>query len=72
MPSNGYIIRLFISPNFEVINKEIVKFGYIVYSDPEIPSRLIADGFVIVGGVKMAVKKMNGQPVIPSIPNIVG
>ena len=72
MPSNGYIIRLFISPNFEVINKEIVKFGYIVYSDPEIPSRLIAEGFVIVGGVKVAVKKMDGQTVIPSIPNIVG
>ena len=61
MPYGGYIIRLFISPNLVVINEDIVKFGYVVYSQAEIASRLIAGGFVIVGGVKVAVKKMDGQ-----------
>ena len=64
LPYDGNIIRLFISPNLVVINEDVFKFGYIVYSHAQIASRLIAGGFVIVGGVKVTVKKMDGQPVI--------
>ena len=61
MPYGGYILRLFISPNLVVINEDVFKFGYIVYSHADIASRLIAGGFVIVGGIKVAVKKMDGH-----------
>ena len=63
--NHGPIFRLFIPYiGSEIIGGKRVKFGYIVYSDPKVVKRLLASGFVIVGGNLVSVKKMDGKPVI--------
>lgn len=39
-----------------------MKFGYVVYTDSAVASRLLAQGYVMVGYAKVAVKEMDGQP----------
>ena len=41
-----------------------MKFGYIVYSKPEDARNLLAEGYVMVGQAKVAVKEMDGNPAI--------
>ena len=41
-----------------------VKFGYIVYSKPEVARNLLAEGYVMVGQAKVAVKEMDGKPAV--------
>ena len=40
---------------------ELVRFGYIVHSDPESAKRVLASGHVMVCGDKVGVKEMDGK-----------
>jgi len=67
--SKGHTIHLFIQnnqawleKNQEKFGKKQVKFGYVVYTEPEVARRLLAAGYVLVGHAKVAVKEMDGQP----------
>jgi len=67
--SKGHTIHLFIQnnqawleKNQEKFGKKQVKFGYVVYTDNCVASRLLAAGHVLVGHVRVAVKQMDGQP----------
>jgi len=67
--SKGHTIHLFIQnnqawleKNQEKFGKKQVKFGYVVYTDSAVSSRLLAQGYVMVGHAKVAVKEMDGQP----------
>jgi len=67
--SKGHTIHLFIQnnqawleKNQEKFGKKQVKFGYVVYTDSAVASRLLAQGYVMVGYAKVAVKEMDGQP----------
>jgi len=67
--SKGHTIHLFIQnnqawleKNQEKFGKKQVKFGYVVYTDSSVASRLLAQGYVVVGYAKVAVKEMDGQP----------
>jgi len=69
--SKGHTIHLFIQnnqawleKNQEKFGKKQVKFGYVVYTEPEVARRLLASGYVMVGHAKVAVKEMDGQPAI--------
>jgi len=69
--SKGHTIHLFIQnnqawleKNQEKFGKKQVKFGYVVYTEPEVASRLLSSGFVMVGHAKVAVKEMDGQPAV--------
>jgi len=69
--SKGHTIHLFIQnnqawleKNQEKFGKKQVKFGYVVYTEPEVARRLLSSGFVMVGHAKVAVKEMDGQPAV--------
>jgi len=69
--SKGHTIHLFIQnnqawleKNQEKFGKKQVKFGYVVYTEPEVAKRLLCQGYVMVGHAKVAVKEMDGQPAI--------
>jgi len=69
--SKGHTIHLFIQnnqawleKNQEKFGKKQVKFGYVVYTEPEVAKRLLTAGYVMVGHAKVAVKEMDGQPAI--------
>jgi len=69
--SKGHTIHLFIQnnqawleKNQEKFGKKQVKFGYVVYTEPEVARRLLAAGHVLVGHAKVAVKEMDGQPAL--------
>jgi len=69
--SKGHTIHLFIQnnqawleKNQEKFGKKQVKFGYVVYTEPEVARRLLSCGHVMVGHAKVAVKEMDGQPAI--------
>ena len=79
----GFLSRLFIAHfDKEIIDGKNVKFGYVVYSDPEVVKNLLARGFVTVYEKQMGlheivppiksfrvlVKKMDGQPIIINTP----
>merc|ERR1719234_770939 len=61
--SKGHTIHLFIQnnqawleKNQEKFGKKQVKFGYVVYTDSAVSQRLLAQGYVMVGHAKVAVK----------------
>jgi len=67
--SKGHTIHLFIQnnqawleKNQEKFGKKQVKFGYVVYTEPEVARRLLSSGHVMVGHAKVKVKEMDGQP----------
>lgn len=67
--SKGHTIHLFIQnnqawleKNQEKFGKKQVKFGYVVYTEPEVARRLYTQGHVMVGNARVAVKEMDGQP----------
>jgi len=69
--SKGHTIHLFIQnnqawleKNQEKFGKKQVKFGYVVYTEPEVARRLLAAGHVLVGHARVAVKEMDGQPAL--------
>jgi len=69
--SKGHTIHLFIQnnqawleKNQEKFGKKQVKFGYVVYTEPDVARRLLSSGFVMVGHAKVAVKEMDGQPAV--------
>jgi len=69
--SKGHTIHLFIQnnqawleKNQEKFGKKQVKFGYVVYTEPEVARRLYTQGHVMVGHARVAVKEMDGQPAL--------
>jgi len=62
--SKGHTIHLFIQNNQEKFGKKQVKFGYVVYTEPEVARRLLSQGHVLVGHARVAVKEMDGQPAL--------
>jgi len=69
--SKGHTIHLFIQnnqawleKNQEKFGKKQVKFGYVVYTEPEVARRLLSAGHVLVGHARVAVKEMDGQPAL--------
>ena len=72
--SKGYILNLFIQrlhytlPQSHPLSKfgqqTNVKFGYIVFREPEVAGKLLAEGYVMVDQVKVAVKEMDGEPAV--------
>jgi len=69
--SKGHTIHLFIQnnqawleKNQEKFGKKQVKFGYVVYTEPEVARRLLAQAHVLVGHARVAVKEMDGQPAL--------
>lgn len=67
--SKGHTIHLFIQnnqawleKNQEKFGKKQVKFGYVVYTDSAVAGRLLAQGHVVVGYARVAVKEMDGAP----------
>lgn len=69
--SKGHTIHLFIQnnqawleKNQEKFGKKQVKFGYVVYTEPEVARRLLTAGHVLVGHARVAVKEMDGQPAL--------
>jgi len=69
--SKGHTIHLFIQnnqawleKNQEKFGKKQVKFGYVVYTEPDVARRLLSSGYVMVGHAKVAVKEMDGQPAV--------
>jgi len=67
----GHTAHLFIQnnqawleKNQEKFGKKQVKFGYVVYTDPEVAKRLLSIGHVMVGHAKVKVKEMDGQPAV--------
>merc|ERR1719234_525949 len=69
--SKGHTIHLFIQnnqawleKNQEKFGKKQVKFGYVVYTEPEVARRLLSQGHVLVGHARVAVKEMDGQPAL--------
>jgi len=69
--SKGHTIHLFIQnnqawleKNQEKFGKKQVKFGYVVYTEPEVAKRLFTIGHVLVGHAKVKVKEMDGQPAV--------
>jgi len=69
--SKGHTIHLFIQnnqawleKNQEKFGKKQVKFGYVVYTEPEVARRLLSQGHVMVGHARVAVKEMDGQPAL--------
>jgi hypothetical protein len=63
-PGIGPIISCCLEKNQERFGKKQVKFGYVVYTEPEVARRLLSSGFVMVGHAKVAVKEMDGQPAV--------
>eukprot|EP00088_Acartia_fossae_P035988 TRINITY_DN3715_c0_g1_i4.p1 TRINITY_DN3715_c0_g1~~TRINITY_DN3715_c0_g1_i4.p1 ORF type:complete len:474 (-),score=141.12 TRINITY_DN3715_c0_g1_i4:2158-3579(-) len=69
--SKGHTIHLFIQnnqawleKNQEKFGKKQVKFGYVVYTERETARRLLHNGYVPVGTVRIRVKEMDGQPAV--------
>lgn len=69
--SKGHTIHLFIQnnqawleKNQEKFGKKQVKFGYVVYTEPDVAKRLLSIGHVMVGHAKVKVKEMDGQPAV--------
>ena len=72
--SKGHVINVYIDslcftlplshPLSKVGQQTHVKFGYIVYSKPEDARNLLAEGYVMVGQAKVAVKEMDGKPAV--------
>jgi len=67
----GHTLHLFIQnyqgwleKNQEKFGAKHVKFGYVVYTERETARRLLNNGYVPVGSVKISVKEMDGQPAI--------
>merc|ERR1719495_1104879 len=69
--AQGHTLHLFIQnnqgwleKNQEKFGAKHVKFGYVVYTEKDTARRLLCNGFVPVGPVKIRVKEMDGQPAI--------
>jgi len=69
--AQGHTLHLFIQnnqgwleKNQEKFGPKHVKFGYVVYTERETARRLLHNGYVPVGSVKIRVKEMDGQPAV--------
>jgi len=69
--AQGHTLHLFIQnnqgwleKNQEKFGSKHVKFGYVVYTERETARRLLSNGYVPVGSVKISVKEMDGQPAV--------
>jgi len=69
--AQGHTLHLFIQnnqgwleKNQEKFGEKHVKFGYVVYTERETAARLLFNGFVPVGPVRIRVKQMDGKPAI--------
>ena len=58
----GRTIHIFIQNKAAWLEKNQVKFGYVVYTDAAVPFGLLESGGIIVGKTKIRVKAMDGRP----------
>lgn len=58
------LLQAWLEKNQEKFGDKHVKFGYVVYTDREVASRLLRVGYVAVGRAKVGVKPMDGRPAV--------
>ena len=58
------MLQGWLEKNQEKFGDKHVKFGYVVYTERETAARLLFNGHVPVGNVRIRVKEMDGKPAV--------